>query len=548
MSRATRDRTEEVATRPEPARVAVTLDPRRERVLELQRAVGNRATTGLLLRQPTTTTPPPPPQTAPPPPPAPRRDFVFLMGADRAGDPNQFYHAARRYWTAHLPNATLVDNQRSLVDLLSWINANVTTSAPVGQMIVVSHANEDGTLSFGLDAADPDHHLSFPELRGAVTGGTLPQLAGQIDAQSQIHIKGCDIGRSQQMIDMVGQAFGNQAVVTAPTHEQGYGFDSALRDRAITDARASIWAHVEAAHPEPPAVDPTLTGRDRAAAVRERARAMTQRRRAIAADMATHAAEISAAGEVTGTIEEFSGPMFQRPGGQVYTRDELRAEVDRLYPHLSDDERASLARRLAAADRRTAAQQRAQGTFSQQGQRVDRRTQSFTFPEPRTIAEVQRIYGAGFRTDHFTPRAISTNERQPQTGGGFRVHTVVEGRFTVPHEDPQDGHEDLDAPVDDAGNAAVVPDDATLLAQARANVASPDKFTWTVEETHATTGMTTRTAVGVRVIAYLHHGSLNVTEHEHFTAPLTDTRFYAVSHPTPAAAPATTGSGAPAHP
>jgi hypothetical protein len=481
-------------------------------------------------------------------PPVARRDFVFLMGADRADDPNKFYTAARRYWRAHLPGATIVDSQRSLVDLLSWINTNVSATAPVGQMIVVSHANEDGTLSFGLNAADADHHLSFPELRDAVTGGTLPTLSGQIDARSQIHIKGCDIGRSQGMVDMVGQAFGNQAVVTAPTHEQGYGFDSTLRDRAITDTRAAIRAQVEAAHPEPPAVDPTLKGRERAAAVREHDKAVTQRRKDIAADMATHAAEITAAGEVAGTIEEFSGPMFQRPGGQVYTLDELRAEVDRLYPHLTEDERKALARRLAAADRRTAAQQRAQGTFHQQGQRVDRRTQSFTFPEPRTLAEVQRIFGDGFRRDHFTAKKISTNERLPKKDGGFRVHIIIDGRFTVPRQAPQDGTEEVTAPFDKDGNEMVAPDDAMLLTQAKAAVASPGKFSWTVEETHAATGMTTRTAVGVRVIAYLHHGSLNVTAHQHFTAPLTDTRFYAVSHPTPTTAPAAPASGAPAHP
>ena len=46
-------------------------------------------------------------------------------------------------------------------------------------------------------------------------------------------------------------------------HEQEYGTDPTLRDRAIAEATASIRAEVEAANPEPDAIDPALTGRAR---------------------------------------------------------------------------------------------------------------------------------------------------------------------------------------------------------------------------------------------------------------------------------------------
>jgi hypothetical protein len=50
--------------------------------------------------------------------------------------------------------------------------------------------------------------------------------------------------------------------------------------------------------------------------------------------------------------------------------------------------------------------------------------------------------------------------------------------------------------------------------------------------------MTTLTAVGERFIAYLHHGSLNVRPHEHFTTPLTDRRYFYTSTFAPPPPPA----------
>ena len=87
----------------------------------------------------------------------------------------------------------------------------------------------------------------------------------------------------------------------------------------------------------------------------------------------------------------------------------------------------------------------------------------------------------------------------------------------------------MSAPFDDAGNETIVPDDATLLAKAKARTAVPDKYVWTVADTHGKSGMTTRAATGTRVIAYLHHASLNASAHDHFVRSENDARFYATS-------------------
>jgi hypothetical protein len=90
------------------------------------------------------------------------------------------------------------------------------------------------------------------ELREALhpAGGgasTLPAVGRQIDAQTTIHIKGCDLGRTREMVELIDEAFGGAGTVTAPTHEQTYETDPTLEARARRDFRSGI----AAAHPCP---------------------------------------------------------------------------------------------------------------------------------------------------------------------------------------------------------------------------------------------------------------------------------------------------------
>src|SRR4051794_11392267 len=105
--------------------------------LQLQRQIGNRAT-NLLLRQSTTPVQAPAPSPAPP---VPRPDYVFIMGQDKADDPNKFYAAASGYWHAHLPKATFVPDKRNLADVLTELAGG---TGLIGNIYIVSHANEDG--------------------------------------------------------------------------------------------------------------------------------------------------------------------------------------------------------------------------------------------------------------------------------------------------------------------------------------------------------------------------------------------------------------------
>ena len=449
------------------------------------------------------------------------------MGEDQAGNPNQFYAAALGYWRAHLPNATFVTDKRDLSDVLTYLAGG---TGLIGNVYIVSHANEDGTLSFGLDAADTDHHLTVNELRAALhpSSGTsaLASIASRVDASTGIHIKGCDIGRTQAMVDLVDEAFGGAGIVDAPTHEQHYSWDQTLATRA----RAAFRAEIEAAHPMPPPVNASLRGQARVQAVTARQAAVRARNQAVQADVRSRAAEADARANAAGYVESFTGPMFQRTGTQLYTVAELRAEIDRLYPHLSDRAADSWRRssrpptggRPRSSDRRERSASAVSGCSAITGN-------SQGFLDPRNLVEAQRALGNQYPAG-FVATAVRTTHAP--VAGGFQTTIVVDG--TVPDGDGGRRPETMTFPP-----GGTTPDDASLLASSRGLVNNPDRYSWRIQETHdATTGQTTHTAIGERVITYLHHESLNAGAHDHFTRPSTDTDFYGRSTyapPAPAA-------------
>lgn len=481
-------------------------------ILQLQRAVGNRATVGVLQRQGAGAARPAavgrPPQPAPQL--VPRQDYVFIMGQDRPRTPNPFYRSALRYFRAQVPGATFVVDQRSMDGVLAWIAGNV--QQPIGNIYIVTHANEDGTLSFGLDPADADHHLTVGELRSALHpagggAGPLPRLAGQVDAQTRIHIKGCDLGRTQEMVELIDQAFGGAGTVIAPTHEQVYGYDPTIGGQARERERA----RVEAAHPMPAPVDPQLRGQARVRARRVRQQALRLRTR-------ESRAELDRIAEQAGVFEALSGPMFQRPGAQLYDPAELASEVDRLYAHLDLDRRQDIVRQLVAPDRRSERVARRDGTLKQHGQRVYRHVvRHGPFDDPQNEQEALALLRRQLPRRLRHPTVQLTRQRGVN-GTGVRI--TIEGE--VPGRGGTTQVFTFEATTDP------VPEAASLLQELRDQLPNPDRYRLRVDRRHAN-GRTSFVVTAERVIAYMHHGSLDPARHEHFRRPINDRNFYTSS-------------------
>ncbi|MGZ4243407.1 MAG: hypothetical protein ACXVSE_03865 [Solirubrobacteraceae bacterium] len=409
-----------------------------------------------------------------------RPHLVFIMGKDSGG----FYDIAEHYWRLHDPLATFVTDQRTLADVINWINANATQ--PLGRVTIVSHANENGTLSFGVDASDTDRRTSFAELKKALHGSgggsrTLPTVGNQVSKSTSIEIKGCDIGRSTDMLNLLSEAF-NGASVHAPTHEQGYGWSDREAQAARDKARAFFRTAAEAKVPAVPPVDPKLTGAAKKAAGEARKKAVKARDAAIAADVATHKREIGFMTQWGKFYEFFSGPEVETPGTTKIDLATVRARVDHLYPHLTDKERAQLARELVAAEAvETIRPYSSSGDFA------------------TTLAQARVVYKDDLKANNLTATGLKSVTRS----GTDKTHVEVV----------------LD--VIDSGQKTIrtytmdLEDDATIIANAKAEVSNPEHYEWDVVETRVG-ATTTRTGRGRRMRAYLHHHSLDDKATPHF--------------------------------
>ena len=468
-------------------------------------------------------------------PAAPRPDYVFIMGADAAKSANTFYKSAERYYRSHLPKATFVLTVRNLTDLLSYISTNVTV--PVGNIYIVTHANEDGTVAFGLNAADKDNQLGVVELRGALhpvtgTASGMAKVTTQVDASTRIHIKGCDLGRTQEMVELLDEAFGGEGTVTAPTHEQVFGNDPTLE----AAERARFRGAITAQHPMPEPVDPSLKGAEKAQKTKDRNAEVKQRDADLKADLAAQKPEEDRLAEEAGTYEALSGPMFQQPGTTLFEASDLTPEVDKFYPHLSDPQRADMVKGLVAKDARPEAVASKEGVHGQHGQRAYKRTLiNYSLNEPATAAEATKIFAKEMAAVHFKATG-DPSITKPKATGGFTMTIRIPGQISVPKEPAR--NDTFTSTI-----ATIIPDDATLIANSRKDLPNPGRYNISLSSAHATSGVTTRTVVAERVVAYLHHGELDASAHQHFDRPESDPRFFATSVFSPTPPPPAVGSG-----
>jgi hypothetical protein len=158
-------------------------------------------------------------------------NIVFIMGSDKPKTKNKFYEAAHVYFETQVPHDRLFDDpqHRTLASVFDFLRTLNPREETVRNLYLVSHANEDGTLSFPLSSSPEDQKvgtIGFPQLKQALERNPdqfqLPK--GLLDSRSVVRIKGCNIGRSTAMLDKLDKAFGGKAKVVAPTHKQQYDF------------------------------------------------------------------------------------------------------------------------------------------------------------------------------------------------------------------------------------------------------------------------------------------------------------------------------------
>jgi len=442
----------------------------------------------------------------------PRLDYVFIMGEDspRAKKVNPFYSEAEKFFRVHYPNATFITDERTLDGVLTYIDRNV--EAPIGNLYIVSHGNQDGTLQFGLDDSDMkrdpahptslhgDSHLSPMEVRDALhpPGGgksTLREVSAKIDVKTTIHIRGCDLGQNPEFVNLIDEAFGGKGQVIASTHEQDYGTDSELAKRARAKAKKDI----EDSVPMPTKVD--TSGMDKAAktaANQAYQKALKERKAIIDQKLKDQKEDIDEAAALAQAYESMSGVVMQRPGNTKFSEGEVKAEIERRYQHLDKKQRANFVARVFT------------------GQRVEKQTFTiFKTAVPVTSAQAWSSFAQLMRENSFVPdrkKDVEITTIKQDDGKETKKYRIygVSGNY-------------LDIPIEDIpGN------DDMVLREAKTDSPNPKEYTWEVKRSRAGATLAV-SGVATRVFADLHHQSLNKAAHEPFSPGEDNPIFYVKS-------------------
>ena len=161
-----------------------------------------------------------------------RAILTFLVGAAGGG----FFHFANQYWK-HFGDV-VEENHRTLDSILSFLSNsnNRPSTEPWGEVNIVSHGEDTGPRGKGSkvefskiffpwkSGIDPHFDPITAELLKKEKSNPLletPDVAN-LDINSRIVIRGCEIGPDQELLDTLRVRFGGQAVVLAPKMVQEY--------------------------------------------------------------------------------------------------------------------------------------------------------------------------------------------------------------------------------------------------------------------------------------------------------------------------------------
>ena len=193
----------------------------------------------------------------------PRPAVTFIMGVDPPDAPpdERFYESATNFCRVNSAGA-LVTDLRTLAEVRSYLDRHAPADSPWGEINIVVHANEEGGMSIPVRAGGND---IFPELleQAIAAGDILPLDDDQVDVRTQVRVRGCALGRSQEILELLSAALGDRdlqhPVVRAPQGLQVYNWQSV--GGTLTEVEEHLvefwfvsWPGTNAARPAPAAL------------------------------------------------------------------------------------------------------------------------------------------------------------------------------------------------------------------------------------------------------------------------------------------------------
>jgi hypothetical protein len=138
-----------------------------------------------------------------------RESITFIMGEDKDTD-NPYYTEALNYYR-HNPEAEtdyIITSCRSLVAVRNYLEQYPPENGQAwGLVNIILHSNEWSGL--GVPVQTGERRASVNSLKRAVSNGDFACLENEIvDAQTEIVLHGCALGKNREMLETVSMAFG----------------------------------------------------------------------------------------------------------------------------------------------------------------------------------------------------------------------------------------------------------------------------------------------------------------------------------------------------
>lgn len=180
-------------------------------------------------------------------------DHVFIMGTDK----KRFYKGAENFYRLekHFPKdwihlakdvGKVISNKITFIELLDNI---LDLKKPFKHIYIVSHADVVGALIFPFNGTRNERGklklTDWYALSKARNDGTLTHrsemLSEHLTPSNSIKIRGCDIGRNSDFLDLFATFFGGNCTVSAPVHKQGYGYKPVTNPRKAWQYFSTYW-------------------------------------------------------------------------------------------------------------------------------------------------------------------------------------------------------------------------------------------------------------------------------------------------------------------
>lgn len=139
----------------------------------------------------------------------PRQNITFIMGKDKDAD-NPYYKAAENYYRYHPEAKTewLITHLHSLKEVRDYLDKHA--KGKWGAINLVVHSNE--WTGIGVKVVRDGQRATVQSIQDALNAGHFPPLPESvIDADTELLVHACALGKNEKLLEAISLAFGGEA-------------------------------------------------------------------------------------------------------------------------------------------------------------------------------------------------------------------------------------------------------------------------------------------------------------------------------------------------